>query len=238
MSGPSEWVHPIGPDIPVYFAGLPNECFQGITRTKREGKTPLQGLLYGGVIYQTTPKLVEAPIDLLPDRFELTLTSAGAEEAWSRIEGAVALSGIEPLVGLMPWPIEDRWVIPATAKTEWIMSRSFPFASMLPYNAGDLRTVPKCFIDPAPGETDARVNLTLVTSGLGAGEFLVDTAADGLSIETVDLSGTYAGRILTLRYFPKRLLVPDHFDADMPDYNGLDATLEVSEVIPVREYET
>lgn len=234
--GPLYWDHPIGPPGSLYMGGQLLTSIKSISRQDRDEFAALQGLLYGGTVFQTVPSKTEAPIDLEGDRFECEV-STRHEEQYSKVRRAIQLSRIAPVYGLVPWVVEDRWIIPATAKTTWIMSRYFSF-SLVAYNAGITRTVPKCFIEAAPGATDATVPLTLVTSGLGAGEFLVDTAADGYSIDTSDLSGTYAGRVLCLRYIPKRLLRANPMQEDMPQVNEIAATMTIDEIVPARVYAT
>lgn len=236
MSGPSEWVQPLGPPVPLKLGGNTITCVETISKASRDPFAPFQPLLYGGSVFQTVPSKAEAPVDLLPDVFEMGLNGRVTEDQLSFLESAAALSAIDPLVGVLPWFHSDRWIIPAAVKTSWVMSRAFSF-SLVAYNAGVLYTVPRCWIEKTPNGTESRIELTLVTSGLGAGEFLVDTGADGTSIQTDDLTA-YAGRVLCLRYLPKRYLNVAPFELDVPSYNEVNGSIELSEVVPARDYET
>jgi hypothetical protein len=237
MSGPLEWTHPVGPPGLVVLAGNTIECIASFEKEARDPFAALMPLLYGGVIFQTVPGLEDAPISLDPDRFNLELTD-NAEEEFSFLESAIQLSAREPVAGLLPFPVEDRWIIPATVKTDWVMSRAFSF-SMLAYNAGDPKTVPRAFIEATPGGVESRVELTLVgSSPPSAGEFYLDTAADGTSIETDDLSSTYSGRVLMLRYLPKRYLRVAPASLSTDEVNAINASVSLDEVIPARTYAT
>lgn len=233
--GPITWVQPVGPPGQVFVA---ERAFLGPISMNDEPAEPYAGLaelLYGGRVYQTTPKLSGAPLDLDPESFTIEM-SPGAEEEWHGMKRARALSKIAPVTAWLPYPIEDRWIIPATAKTIWTMSRNFGF-SLVPYNAGIPLTVPKAYIEETPGDVETRVPLTLsASSPPGSGEFYVNTAADGFAMETLDLSGTYAGRALVLRYYPKRLVRVGPIPNSMPEVNGLDTQVTLDEVIPPRTY--
>lgn len=232
--GPAFWVQPYGPPGIVVLAGRTIECIETLEREARDPFASLAPLLYGGSVFQTAPSKTQAPIDLDPDTFSLVLTDK-AEEEFHAIQRARQLSTREPVSFVVPFVIEDRWIIPATVKTEWVMSRSFAF-SAIPYMGGDPATVPRVFVEETPGGSESRVELTIEATGTpGSGEWYTDTSADGYTIETADLTA-HAGRVLMLRYVPKRFGVVDPLPVSIPEWNAIEATATLREQVPPRSY--
>ena len=237
--GPAYYRQPYGSPGIIFLAEREIQCVKALDIEPRDAYAGRMGLLYGGAIFQTTPALAGAPLDLSPEVFNLEMEGGAAEEQVASILRARALSQRQAVSCWLPIPVEDRWIIPATAKTSWTLSRNFSF-SLVALNPVVDRTVPRVFIEETPGDTETRLELTRnATSPPDAGEFYVNPATDGSSFETLDLSGTYAGRVLTLRYYPKRLVRvgPVPLSLREEEFNGLDWTLTLEELIPAREYE-
>lgn len=232
--GPAFYVQPYGPPGFLYLAERQITCLGALSVEPRDPFAGVADMLYGGRVFQTTPKLAQAPLDLSPESFSLEMTDK-AEEEHHAVFRARQLSQVAPVSAWLPVPIEDRWFIPATAKTEWILSRNFAF-SLVPFDANDTRLVPRVFIEETPGDTETRVELTRnATSPPDSGEFYVDTTTDGDTIETLDLSA-FAGRVLVLRYHPKRLVRVGPIPTSIPEWNALDYRVTLDELIPVRDY--
>lgn len=183
-------------------------------------------LLAGNHVGQVAARPDGAPLSLHGEPVELTVQQ-GNEDDYFRIRRLRALCGLAPVEVFLEDPIEDVWVIPEAAKTTWTLSRSFPYGSVGSYATRP----PQAWVvdNPTGANPDA---LTPVTSGPpAADEFVVDDTANGTSIETDDLSAE-VGRLLVLRYHPMRLYVLAGLSREVPEPNGLDYTLSLTEVVP------
>lgn len=233
MPGPAEWVHPFGPPGGMFLAGRRISCVKSMEIEPGDPFASIVPYLYGGGLFQTTPELAGAPIDLEMPEIRLELTES-AEEEHHNVLRARALSRREPIEAVVPAPVCDRWIIEA-GKTLWTISRSFAF-SLVPYNAGLPLTFPRVFIEETPGGSESVIELTKVDpSPPDVTEFFVDTSTDGYQIETADLAD-YAGRVLACRYLPKRLVRVGPIPQSSPEWNGMDHEVTLTEVLQSRDW--
>lgn len=226
--GPLLWRHSILAEAyPRVLAGRTlTDCIASFDAAKQKAGTIIPKL-WGGAVYQRTPGLQRAPLDLEAEEF--TFRFQGAIEAdyfpWRRLH---AIAGRAPVQFFFADPIEDVWVIGATAQTTWTLSRSLPYG-LVAYAAIE---EPRAWIaSDQDGATDTEQ--TIVTGAPGAGDVQVSDTTNATTITTPDISAD-AGKLLIFRYYPLRLFSILSLSRAIPEPNGLDFEVQLSEQVPSR----
>ncbi len=181
-----------------------------------------------GGIYQRVATDAEKSGSLSPFFFGLEV-SIGIEEDYYRLKRQHPIADMEPVHFFFDYVIEDVWPIPSAAKTDWTLTRFTPF---------DLVTyatyAPRAFIEDA-SDGSLTEQTVVNTSPPSATEVYVDDSTSTRAIETPDISAE-AGNRLVFRYAPMFRCTIESISDSIPDVNGVDFLMELSEHIPQGAY--
>ena len=173
-------------------------------------------MLSGGWVYQRIPQGLHAPLDLGPRAFAFNFQMAN-EEDYHRVKRITSIAKNQPVYLFPEYQMEDVWPLRGDVNLTWVLSRQtafgiHPFATY----------TPEAFIQAPDG--------TQVATAV-----VVDMVNNSTTITSVDLSAS-AGSFLVFRYHPLFLATIDSISEAIPEPNGLDFTVNMTEHVPVRSY--
>lgn len=226
--GPANWAQPYLDAPPILNGWQLPEGIRTWKLSVPDGSGIVVPLHTGASVYQESPTSPGAPLSCDPEDWSVEFFGSVESVFW-RVRRLAAQARYRPIQAVIKSPIEDAWVIPTTAKTTWVLSRSLAY-DQLTYASFPARA----FVCDNYGSSETE--LDLVTAAPGAGEVQMSQTTAAASIVTPDMTAD-AGRLLVLRYFPTRYFKVSSWDAGMSRNNDLPYSLGLSEHVPVRAYE-
>lgn len=190
-------------------------------------------LLAGGEFWQGSMRTAYAPRQL--GGAEISIEVQATEEYQTTLlHHLPTLLAAGPVSFWMSWPVTDGWLIPSAAKTTWTLSRTLPFAWGLPIADYE----PRVTVIDRSDLRAAGVVATLTrsaTSPPSAGEYYVDPAANGTTLETANLTA-HAGLELLALYWPVRLIDRAPAEWSVRQHNDMEISLDLVEMVEARTY--